>query len=86
MTQLISQRFYQFFHLFPIYPHLPKVLALCPEGEHHQVGLLLFSLFMRKMERKSCISEPIRLKKGISNSPRAEHQTGLSFDYKPWTY
>ena len=48
MTQLISQRFYQFFHLFPIYPHLPKVLALCPEGEHHQVGLLLFSLFMRK--------------------------------------
>ncbi|PZT56874.1 MerR family transcriptional regulator [Paenibacillus silvae] len=48
MTQLISQRFYQFFHLFPIYPHLPKVLAMCPEGEHHQVGLLLFSLFMRK--------------------------------------
>ncbi|WP_211747413.1 MerR family transcriptional regulator [Paenibacillus sp. Marseille-Q4541] len=48
MTQLISQRFYQFFHLFPIYPHLPKVLALCPQGEHHQVGLLLFSLFLRK--------------------------------------
>ncbi|WP_426252609.1 hypothetical protein [Paenibacillus pabuli] len=48
MTQLISQRFYQFFHLFPIYPHLPKVLAMCPEGEHHQIGLLLYSLFMRK--------------------------------------
>lgn len=48
MTQLISQRFYQFFHLFPIYPHLPKALALCPEGEHHQVGLMLFSLFLRK--------------------------------------
>ncbi|MDO7906493.1 cobalamin B12-binding domain-containing protein [Paenibacillus sp. JX-17] len=48
MTQLISQRFYQFFHLFPIYPQLPKVLALCPEGEHHQVGLLLFALFLRK--------------------------------------
>ena len=48
MTQLISQRFYQFFHLFPIYPHLPKVLAMCPQGEHHEVGLLLFSLFLRK--------------------------------------
>ncbi|KOY14755.1 hypothetical protein AMS66_22110 [Paenibacillus xylanivorans] len=48
MTHLISQRFYQFFHLFPIYPHLPKVLAMCPEGEHDDVDLLLFSLFMRK--------------------------------------
>ncbi|CAH1195679.1 hypothetical protein [Paenibacillus sp. JJ-223] len=26
----ISRRFYQFFHLFPIYPHLSKVLAFCP--------------------------------------------------------
>ncbi len=48
MTTLISQRFYQFFHLFPIYPKLPKVLSFCPEGEHHQVGLMLFSLFLRK--------------------------------------
>lgn len=48
MTSLVSQRFYQFFHLFPIHPDLPKALAFCPEGEHHQVGLMLFSLFMRK--------------------------------------
>ncbi len=48
MTSLISQRFFQFFHLFPIFPQLPKVVAFCPEGEHHQVGLMLFSLFMRK--------------------------------------
>jgi DNA-binding transcriptional MerR regulator len=48
MTMLIKQRFSQFFHLFPIYPHLPKVLAMCPEGEHDDVDLLLFSLFMRK--------------------------------------
>ncbi|QOS81474.1 B12-binding domain-containing protein [Paenibacillus sp. JNUCC31] len=68
MTQLISQRFYQFFHLFPIYPHLPKVLAMCPEGEHHQVGLLLFSLFMRKMVQKCSISELIRRKRGCSPS------------------
>lgn len=30
--RLISRRFYQFFHLFPIYPQLPKVLVLCPNG------------------------------------------------------
>lgn len=48
MTSLISQRFYHFFHLFPINPKLPKVLSFCPEGEHHQVGLMLFSLFLRK--------------------------------------
>lgn len=48
MTGLISQRFYQFFHVFPINTHLPKVLSFCPEGEFHHVGLLLFSLFLRK--------------------------------------
>lgn len=48
MTHMISNRFYQFFNVFPVYAHLPKVLAFCPEGEHHQVGLLLFSLFLRK--------------------------------------
>ncbi|RUT33330.1 MerR family transcriptional regulator [Paenibacillus zeisoli] len=48
MTQLISQRFFQFFHLFPIHHLMPKALSFCPPGEHHQVGLLLFSLFLRK--------------------------------------
>lgn len=48
MTGLISRRFYQFFHVFPINAHLPKVLSFCPEGEFHHVGLLLFSLFLRK--------------------------------------
>lgn len=48
MTHMISNRIYQFFHVFPVYAHLPKVLAFCPAGEHHQVGLLLFSLFLRK--------------------------------------
>ena len=48
MTHMISNRIYQFFHVFPVYSHLPKVLAFCPAGEHHQVGLLLFSLFLRK--------------------------------------
>lgn len=48
MTHMISNRLSQFFHVFPVYAHLPKVLAFCPAGEHHQVGLLLFSLFLRK--------------------------------------
>lgn len=48
MTHMISSRLSQFFHVFPVYAHLPKVLAFCPAGEHHQIGLLLFSLFLRK--------------------------------------
>lgn len=47
-THMISNRFYQLFHVFPVYSHLPKALAFCPAGEHHQVGLLLFALFLRK--------------------------------------
>ncbi|MGF7047923.1 DNA-binding transcriptional MerR regulator [Paenibacillus sp. DS2015] len=47
-TQLVMQRFTQFFRILPTYPHLPKVLALCPEGEQHHIGLMLFSLFLRK--------------------------------------
>ncbi|NUU59768.1 MerR family transcriptional regulator [Paenibacillus agri] len=48
ITHMVTNRFYQFFHVFPVDEHLPKVLAFCPAGEHHQVGLLLFSLFLRK--------------------------------------
>ncbi|MEK4849443.1 MerR family transcriptional regulator [Paenibacillus sp. FSL H7-0756] len=48
MTHMISNRLSQFFHVFPVYAHLHKVLAFCPAGEHHQVGLLLFSLFLRR--------------------------------------
>ncbi|WP_139491432.1 MerR family transcriptional regulator [Brevibacillus dissolubilis] len=47
-SNLITQRFMQFFRVFPTHPQLPKVLALCPSGEHHQLGLLLFTLFLRK--------------------------------------
>ncbi|NQX47126.1 MerR family transcriptional regulator [Paenibacillus tritici] len=48
MTHMISSRLSQFLHVFPVYAHLPKVLAFCPAGEHHQIGLLLFSLFLRR--------------------------------------
>ncbi|MCR8633684.1 MerR family transcriptional regulator [Paenibacillus radicis (ex Xue et al. 2023)] len=46
-TQLIMQRILQFFRILPIHPQLPKAIALCPEGEHHHIGLMLFSLFLR---------------------------------------
>nr|WP_281363419.1 cobalamin B12-binding domain-containing protein [Paenibacillus lemnae] len=48
MTELITRRFFQFYHLFPVHSYLPKVLSLCPSGEHHQVGLMLFSLLLRR--------------------------------------
>ncbi|MDG5789526.1 MerR family transcriptional regulator [Evansella sp. AB-P1] len=47
-SQLIVQRCIQLFKIFPINTHLPKALAFCPEGEDHHIGLLTFSLFLRK--------------------------------------
>ncbi|MEN2768630.1 MerR family transcriptional regulator [Ornithinibacillus xuwenensis] len=46
-SQIIMQRCSQFLWSLPIQPNLPKGLSLCPEGEHHQMGLMLFSLFLR---------------------------------------
>ncbi|MRH44360.1 MerR family transcriptional regulator [Aquibacillus halophilus] len=47
-SQFVMQRCTQFLRILPINQHLPKVLAFCPEGEHHHIGLMLFSLFLRK--------------------------------------
>lgn len=68
MTQLISQRFYQFFHLFPIYPHLPKVLALCPEGSIIRLDYCCSLCSCVKMVQKCFISEPTRRKREYSQS------------------
>ena len=48
ISNIVQQRFNQFFRIFPTSGHLPKVMALCPSGEHHQLGLLLFTLFLRE--------------------------------------
>ncbi len=48
ITNLLVNRFYQFFRIHPTNPMLPKVLAFCPSGEQHFVGLLLFTLYLRK--------------------------------------
>ncbi|PWK14838.1 MerR family transcriptional regulator [Tumebacillus permanentifrigoris] len=47
-SHFIMQRFFQFFSVFGVNPGLPKVLAFCPSGEQHQIGLLLFTLFLRR--------------------------------------
>ncbi|MTD31105.1 MerR family transcriptional regulator [Planomicrobium sp. YIM 101495] len=48
VTSIIHQRFMQFFRLFPVKEDLPKVMAFCPSGEHHELGLLMFTLFLRE--------------------------------------
>ncbi|HYK75305.1 MAG TPA: MerR family transcriptional regulator [Pseudoneobacillus sp.] len=47
-SELIMQRFTNFLRVLPLHNHLPKVLAFCPEAELHHIGLMLFSLFLRK--------------------------------------
>lgn len=47
-TEVIMQRFTQFFRVLPTDHQLPKVLAFCPEEENHHIGLMLFSLFLKK--------------------------------------
>lgn len=47
-SQLILQRFMQVFRSLPVDPGMPCAVAFCPPGEHHQLGLLLFSLYLRK--------------------------------------
>lgn len=48
LSHMMLQRFTQFFRVFPTNDALPKTLAFCPSGEHHQLGLLLFTLFLRE--------------------------------------
>ena len=47
-SQFIMSRFTQFLRILPVNKSLPKILAFCPEGEDHHIGLMLFSLFLRK--------------------------------------
>jgi DNA-binding transcriptional MerR regulator len=43
-----KQRILEFSRLFPINRTLPKCIAFCPPNESHQMGLLMFSLFLQK--------------------------------------
>ncbi|RXT06313.1 MerR family transcriptional regulator [Ammoniphilus sp. CFH 90114] len=44
----IMHRISHLLRVFPVDKTYPRALALCPPGEHHQVGLLLFTLFLRR--------------------------------------
>ncbi|WP_438444865.1 MerR family transcriptional regulator [Gorillibacterium sp. sgz5001074] len=48
ISHFVTMRFSHFFRLFPVRPELPRFVAFCPSGEHHQLGLLLFTLFLRQ--------------------------------------
>jgi DNA-binding transcriptional MerR regulator len=47
-TQFVRQRILEFSRLFPVDRSVPKCIAFCPSGESHQIGLLLFTLFLQK--------------------------------------
>ncbi|MEF3308342.1 MerR family transcriptional regulator [Paenibacillus sp. GYB004] len=47
-SNMLYQRFHYFFRVLPVQSNMPKAVAFCPSGEHHQLGLLLFVLFLRK--------------------------------------
>lgn len=47
-STFVMHRFNHFFQSLPVISSLPKWLAFCPTGEHHQIGLLMFTLFLRK--------------------------------------
>lgn len=47
-SETIMRRISALFRVFQVNPHLPVVLAFCPEGERHHLGLMSFSLFLRK--------------------------------------
>lgn len=47
-SETIMRRLSALFRVFSVNPLLPVVLAFCPEGERHHLGLLSFSLYLRK--------------------------------------
>ncbi|WP_028596455.1 MerR family transcriptional regulator [Paenibacillus assamensis] len=75
MTQFIIQRCYSFFQILPLDHQLPKVLAFCPSGEHHHVGLLLFSLFLRQKGAEVIYLGPDTPEDGIEQIVREQQIT-----------
>lgn len=47
-TELVKQRLLQFFRIFPQNTKYPTMIAACPTNERHELGLLCFSLFLRR--------------------------------------
>lgn len=47
-TALLRSRIGNIMHSFPINALLPKVVSVCAPGEWHEMGLLIFTLFLRR--------------------------------------
>lgn len=47
-TELIKLRLFQFIRLFEHNKLFPRMLAACPAPERHEIGLLIFTLFLRR--------------------------------------
>ncbi|OUB80908.1 MerR family transcriptional regulator [Bacillus wiedmannii] len=48
INNYILQRCYLLFHSLPTNSDICKVIALCPENEKYEIGLLIFSLFLKQ--------------------------------------
>ncbi len=48
MSAIITQRISHYFRMFAHNSLYPKTVVLCPAGEHHQIGALMFSMFLRR--------------------------------------
>ncbi|GLX70790.1 MerR family transcriptional regulator [Paenibacillus glycanilyticus] len=57
-SETILRRLSALFRVFPVNPSLPVVLAFCPEGERHHLGLMSFSLFLRQRGANVLYSGP----------------------------
>ena len=47
-SAIIRSRIGMILHSFPLNSMLPKVVAVCTPGEWHEMGLLIFTLFLRR--------------------------------------
>jgi DNA-binding transcriptional MerR regulator len=47
-SETIMRRLSALFRVYTVNPSMPVVAAFCPEGERHHLGLMSFSLFLRK--------------------------------------
>lgn len=47
-SSIVRARIGIILHNFPVNPLLPKAIAVCGPGEWHELGLLIFTLFLRK--------------------------------------
>ena len=48
ISNIALQRCTKIMSIFNTSPSLPRVMAICPSGEQHQIGLMLFTLFLRE--------------------------------------